>query len=344
MRPDLIPTPAAAGAGLHIRPAERERDNARLCALARACPQGDRLRFYHLRDDHWERCRHFPEAEVFVAERGGELVGAATLARKAVWFADDWQSAAYLFDRMVHPAARRQGVGRALLRRQVAASPDAQLRYCLVLEDNHANRAMLEREGFSAHPRRLLYYAILPGMHHRERPREFTFEEPISAETGGKLDAALRASYALADRTAASGDGLFRVGAGTLRAAAVLYRHGPKVFVAAPWYHRLLSRCFSFIPRLHRPVVSWSLGHVWGEGPLALAELLAGVAWSARRAGIAAILLPLYEDDPNCAALRRHTVNRWGIVPTPVCLYLHGELAPAVLRSDRPLLASARDG
>jgi hypothetical protein len=286
----------------------------------------------------------FLESEVLVAEGQHAVVGAATLARKRVWLDGTLTPVTYLFDRMVHPAHRRRGIGRALLQAQLAASGDAALCYSLVLEENQANRALLESEGFTAHPLRLLYLVLLPGLRRPRLEAECYLSEPVAVSAGALLDDAFRRTHALVDPAAASGHGLFQGGSAGREALAVLYRHGAKVFVRAPWYHQWLSRWFAFVPPLHRPVASWSLGHVWTESSAALANLFAGVAVAARRDGVSLVLLPVYENDPRLPDIRRHTVQRWGIPPTRVCLYVQGASAPALLRHDRPILASGRDG
>jgi ribosomal protein S18 acetylase RimI-like enzyme len=327
-----------------MRLADTRRDNRALCALARACPQGETLRFYHARDDHWERCRLYAAARVVVAERGGAVVGAATASRKQAWVNGTWQPVAYLFDRMVHPDHRRRGIGRALLERQLADAADARLCYSLVLEENHANLRLFERVGFRVHPRRLLYLALLPALYRRRRPPGFRYHEPIDPRHGACLDRHLHPSYALADATGASGHGLFQLENAAGRAAAVLYRHGLKTVVRAPWYCRWLGRFLPWIPQLRRPLATWSLSHLWSDGATALEALLAGVAAYAHRRGVQVVLLPLDERDPRLDLVRQHTVQQWGIAATRVCVQVHGALAPALLQSPRPFLASGRDG
>ena len=75
-------------------------------------------------------------------------MGAASLAFKEVWIAGQLQPVVYLFDRMVHPRFRRKGIGRALLQHELAQTSAAMLHYGLVLEDNQANRRLLEAAGF----------------------------------------------------------------------------------------------------------------------------------------------------------------------------------------------------
>lgn len=339
-----LATPRHVSSEPRVRLANPCRDNQALCELSRACPQGDRLRFYHAREDHWERCRLYSEAQVFVAERDESIVGAATVGFKDMWIDGALEQVAYFFDRMVHPHYRRQGIGRALLQSQLEASDAAALRYSLVLEDNHANRALLESEGLTAHPRRLLYFAILPGLLRRKAPAEVHYTEPIDPRIGEQLDNALQQGYVFRDLTARSADGLFEVVSTEGEACAVLYRHGPKVLVQAPWYYRWLGRVVPFVPRVHRPILSWSLCHLWATSDDAMQLLLRGVALAAWRASVTVVLLPLYENDPRIHAVRPWTVNRWGAAPARVCLYLHGELASSLLDCERPFLASGRDG
>lgn len=327
-----------------IRLADPQTDNQALCALSKACPQGGSLRFYHLRDDHWARCRHYDESQVWLAELDGEIVGAGSLAFKNVWLRSRPERVAYLFDKMVHPSQRRTGIARALLRRQLEAARDAALQYCLVLEENEANRRLLETEGFIAHRQPLLYLALLPALARRRVPDSFHLVDPIILSEGQRLDENLRPRYAFIDESAASGSGLFLVGAARPTAAAVLYRHGPKVVTQAPWHHQLLGRVFSFVPRVNQPVITWELGHIWADGDRELADLLAGVAAAAYSEKIPVVLLSVYANDPHLPALRHHTVNRWGIPPTRACLYLRGTTARELLESEQPFLASPRDG
>jgi GNAT superfamily N-acetyltransferase len=328
---------------VHIRLADPAIDNPALCTLSRACPQGSRLRFYHARDDHWERCRHFRETQVRVAEVRGEVIGAASLAFKEVWLADRLERVAYLFDRMVHPAWRRQGVARALLRQELQACAETALQYGLILEDNHPNRRLLESEGFRCHPHRLLYLSMIPALARRGAP-PIHLVEPIAASKGAHLDQLLRPAYAMVDISSSCGMGLFNVGGLNSQAAGVFYRHGLKVVTQAPWYYNLLGRIVGGLPRLQTPAQCWALGHIWRENGAALQRLLAAVAAAAQMENVALVLLPLYANDPMLERVHSCTINRWGVAPVRVCLYLRGDSTPTLLRANRPLLASPRDG
>lgn len=329
---------------LTIRLADPVRDNAALCALARACPQGQRLRFYHERTDHWERCRHFERAEVWVAERGGTIVGAGSLAWKHVWLEGELRLATYFLDRIVHPDYRRQGIGRALLEEELASCADSAVCYGLVLEDNAANRHLLEARGFTPLPWPMLYHAMIPRWVKRQPTPEFHLVEPAAERTAAWLDEALRSDYALMDPSAQCGMGLFVLGARVPRAAGVLYRHGLKVVTHAPWYYSLLASWTGLGARVGEPVRTWILGNLWFEDERALAELLSGVAAAALEEGAPLILIPLAVNDPRRPVIARHTITRWGIAPTRVLLYAYGEGAGLLLTSRRPVLPSPRDG
>ena len=108
-----------------LRPADPERDNAALCGLARRCPLGGSLSFYHERDDFRERGRLQPDVEVIVAEEAGVVVGCGSVARKPLWLGGTLQPTAYVFDLMVDPPRRGRGIARRLLRALVGACPGA---------------------------------------------------------------------------------------------------------------------------------------------------------------------------------------------------------------------------
>src|SRR5438874_532819 len=329
-----------------LRRADPDRDNAALCALARRCPQGRRLSFYHERTDYRERCRLHADAEVFVVERQGIVAAAAAVARKQIWLGGTWRPVAYFFDGMVDPAYRGQQLGCRLLQALRQASPQAQLFYGYILEDNLASRRLCEREGLIAHPRRLLQYVVLPRLAQREPPPGFHWQEPVDEATARRLDAALQDRYDFLDTTAGQ-EGVFCLDWRGTRAWAVLRRHGPKVFVNMPWYGRVLGRCLPWLPRRGRPTLAWSLHHIGAEGPdpqAALDRLIASIAWVAARQPIHALLLPLFEDDPRVAQLRRWTLTRWGLAPVATRLYIGGNLSSKVLATVRPLLMSGRDG
>jgi ribosomal protein S18 acetylase RimI-like enzyme len=336
---------SAAADSCLVRPAERARDNAALCALARRCPQGQRLRFYHQRDDFWERCRLQPAALVLAAEQGGRVAGSVTVARKELVLAGHGhQPTAYVCDLMVDPGERGRGLGRTLLRVARRVYPDARLTYSYILEDNTPSRHLFEGEGFVTHPRRLLYHVLLPRMA-RYRPWTGCTEAEPDGETAAMIDAALAAHYGWLD-TAAGIDGLFRAERGATQAWGALRRHGPQVFVGLPWYAALLGRLLPLLPRPGRPVHIWSLHHLVASGPgagAALRDLVRALARRAVAAGIDAVALPLFDNDPLAANLTAITLTRWGIPPGATRLCLAGDLAGELLAADRPLLMSGKD-
>jgi GNAT superfamily N-acetyltransferase len=158
---------------MDLRRADPARDSAALCALARRCPQGRRLRFYHHREDYWERARLHADAEVLALDDGGRLAGSVTVARKVLLLGGVPTPAAYVFDLMVDPDLRGRGLARRLLDACRRACPDARLFYSYILEDNVPSRRLFESEGFTAHPHRLLYHPVLPGLVRRRPPPGF---------------------------------------------------------------------------------------------------------------------------------------------------------------------------
>jgi ribosomal protein S18 acetylase RimI-like enzyme len=325
-----------------VRRAEPARDNAALCALARRCPQGRRLRFYHERDDFWERCRLQPSADVLVAESAGHLLGSVTVGRKPVWLSrSGWQPTAYVCDLMVAPEARGRGLGRALLRAAREASPAARLFYSHILEDNLASRRLFEGDGFAPHPQPLLYHILLPRLSGRRPPSTFR-QLPADAPAGTAIDAVLRTRYDLVDATAGH-DGLYLDERRPGRAWGAVRRHDAQVFVGLPWYADLLGRLLPGLPRAGRPLRIWSVHHLGGAGGL-VRRLIAAVAWLAAAERIDALAVPVFANDPSAADLPASALSRWGIPPGRTGLYLAGDLRDEVLATTRPLLLSGRDG
>jgi GNAT superfamily N-acetyltransferase len=314
-----------------------------LCALARHCPQGGSLQFYHLRQDHWERCRSFPRFQVWVAEQAGQIVGAASLAFKKVWIAGQLQPVVYLFDRMVHPRFRRQGIGRALLQQELAQTSGAMLHYGLVLEDNQANRGLLEGAGFCRLPHPLVYLALLPQRRRTAGP-PIRVAEPIARDHARLLDRYLRPRYGMMDQTAQCGMASLLLGEPEPAAGGILYRHGWKVVTRAPWYLRWASRWFGLLPRLGQPVRSWVLGHVWYRDRSALASFLGQVGHLAADAGAHVVLMPVAGNDPRLPDFCRLTLHAWGVPAARLLVYVRGPLAQTLVHTPLPLLPSPRDG
>jgi hypothetical protein len=246
---------------------------------------------------------------------------------------------------MVDPAHRGRGIARALLRALLDACLGAALVYAHVLDDNRASRRLFEGEGFRAHRRRLLFQPLLPSLESRTS-RTVAGPEPIEAGDAADIDRYLRQRYEMVDVTAGH-DGLFRLEAPDGRAWAALRRHGAKVAVRVPWPLRVLGRLIPLAPRPGRPVLAWSLHHLGAEGRrpgAALEGLLRAAARAAWREGIDLLLVPLFEDDPLNADLRRYLVPRWGLTGGATRLYVRGPAVNALLRAERPLILSGRDG
>ncbi len=328
-----------------LRRADFGRDNAALCDLARRCPLGGGFSFYHRRDDFRERGRLQPDVETLVAEEAGALVAAGSVARKPLRLGARLQPTAYLFDVMVDPSYRGRGVGRALLRALVDASPGAALVYAHILDGNRASRRLFEREGFRAHRRRLVFHALLPGLEGRPC-RAVAGPLPMDPAEAADIDRYLRRRYELVDATAGH-DGLFRLETPDGLAWAALRRHGAKVAVRVPWHLRAAGRLVALVPRLGRPIVTWSLHHLGAEGRrpgAALDRLLRAAAEAAHRERVDLLLVPLFDDDPLNWNMRRYLLPRWGLTAGATRLYVRGVAAKSLLESARPLLLSGRDG
>jgi GNAT superfamily N-acetyltransferase len=323
-------------------------DSAALCILARRCPQGRRLRFYHHREDYWERCRLQADAEVFVLESAGALAGTVSVARKSLWVQGSRQPAAYLFDLMVDPRQRGRGLAHRLLQAGRDACPGSRLFYSYILEDNRASRRLFESAGFTPHPRRLLYHPLLPRLARRRPPRRFRFVrrgEPAFADLADCLFATLPGRYDFLDATAGH-DGLFVLEGVRGSVWAALRRHEPQVFVGLPWYAALVGRLLPLLPSPGRPVRAWTLHHLGSNVPAPRStwrRFLAAVAWVAARAGVDAVAVPLFENDPHTLAVAPATLTGWGVPPGVTRLLVAGELAEQVLGTSRPLLLNGQD-
>lgn len=326
---------------VEVRVADPERDNVALCELARHCPQGRRWRFFHQRDDYWERCRLHRDSQVLVIDVAGRPAAAATFARKTVWLAGSDRSAVYVFDVMVQPEQRGRGLARRLLHAVRRHNPDAELFYCYILADNRASRHLFEREGFRSVTQALLYHPVLPALERRRLPPGFRRSD--SPGDAAAVDDELRRRYDFLDSTGGH-DALFVLEEQGGRAWAALRKHEPQVFVGLPWYAVLVGRMLPIVPVPGRPVTVWSLHHMGWQGGGTLRRLVHSVAWLASRSGINVLALPLFENDPLTAVVAPLTLTRWGIPPGRVFLYAAGNLAPLVLRSARPLVLSGQDG
>jgi GNAT superfamily N-acetyltransferase len=324
-------------------------DNEALCALARRCPQGRRLRFYHHRDDFWERCRLQTDAEVLVLESEGVLAGTVSVARKSLWLHGSPQPAAYLFDLMVDPARRGCGLARRLLQAGRAACPQARLFYSYILEDNRASRRLFASAGFTPAPHPLLYHLLLPRLARRRPPPGFRLLPRQATEFVGLARRSfpiLGERYDFLDATAGH-DGLFVLDRGGVSAWAALRRHEPQVFVGLPWYAALAGRVLPLLPCPGRPVHAWTLHHLGSSGPAPRStwrRFLAAVAWAAARAGVDAVAVPLFANDPHTAAVAGATLTGWGVAPGVTRLFVAGEVAGRVVTAPRPLLLNGQDG
>jgi hypothetical protein len=231
------------------------------------------------------------------------------------------------------------------LRAARQSCPAAELFYAYLLDDNLPSRRLFECEGFTAHPRRLLFHAVLPRLAQREPPPGFHLSETLGDGAAGPIDTFLRTRYEFCDTTAGH-DGLFRLDHRGTRAWAALRRHGRQVFVQVPWPIALLGRLLPSLPRPGRAVHAWTLHHLGADGPepeVALTRLLTAVAWVAVRQGIDAVGVPLFEDDPHNAAARRAALTRWGLAPVVNRLYVAGEARGEVLAAKKPLLMGGKD-
>ena len=328
-----------------LRPADLRYDNATLCALARRCPLGGSFSFYHERDDFGERGRLQPDVKVILAEKAGGVVGCGSMARKPMWIGGTLQPTAYVFDLMVDRLHRSRGIARRLLGGLLAACPGARLVYAHVLDDNLPSRRLFEGAGFRAHPCRLFFHTLLPRLEGRASGR-VSGPAPIDPAVAADIDRRLRESHDFVGATAGH-DGLFHLEEADGRAWSVLRRHGPKVCVSAPWYVRALARLIPSVPCPGRPVLAWSLHHLGADDRrpgTALDRLLRAAAWAAARRGIDLLFVPLFENDPLNALLRRYLLPRWGPSSGTTRLYVAGPLVGRLLGAVKPLTLSACDG
>ncbi len=332
-------------AGLKFRPADALRDNESLCHLARLCPQGSRLRFYHERQDFWERCRHFSEFQVTVAERNNRIVAVGCLGYKDVWLAGQRCRVGYLFDRMVHPAYRRQGIGLALLEHQLQTGSPVAVHYALVLADNRANRRVLERAGFIALPYPIRYFVLLPDAGDRMQDRNaLQVREPVAAEHAFLIDRKLRPEYAFMDDTRDCGMASVVLSENGLVAGGIVHRPGLKGLVRVPWYLRWAAFGYRRLPALGSKVRLWLLGHVWYADRQALRDFLRGLQRLAAQAQADGVLLPVAANDRRLPDFRQFSLRSWGLPQPQVSVYVRGPQALRLLEADLPVLPSLRDG
>ena len=328
------------------RLADPKGDNAALCDLARRCPQGQHFRFYHQRDNYWQRCRLHRDSQVLVIERNGMPEATATFARKTVWLGGAFRKAVYIFDVMVDPLQRGQGLARRLLDSMFQRNADADLIYCYILADNQSSRGLFEKAGFRSCPQLLLYHPVLPALEGRHPPSNF--RQICSAEEMDRIDAMLRQHWDFLDVTAGH-DAVFSLEHDGVQAWAALRKHEPQVFVGLPWYAALVGRILPIVPAPGKPVTVWSLHHMgWqgsaAAGPRTLRRLIRSIAWLAARSHINALVLPLFANDPLTSVVRPLTLTRWGMPPGRVHLYAAGPLASLLWQSSRPLVLSGQDG
>lgn len=331
-----------------IRLADERHDNFPLCQLAAHCPQGDgKFQFFYERTDFWERSRSFPKTHVLIAESNGMPVGTATICLKDVWIGGNRQRVAYLFDRMVSPSSRRQGLGRRLLAEQlaIARSADVTLTYSYVLENNLANHGLMESGGLVAHPHRAEFYTLFA----REPRANDATATPIAegCEPSGlphweSINESFLDVYEFVDPAPASCDQFIRLGDS---AVAGVRRHMPKWFVHLPWLYRVAGRWLSAVPRLGKQFCTWSLHLLWEarQSPDAIRALLQAVKGLAASASAQVVNVPLFATDPVIDRVRRASINRYHVAPTPVRLYLCGPATHQLLESAKPLLVSGRD-
>lgn len=131
-----------------VRQADLLRDNAALCALARRCPQGSRVRFHHQREQFDARGQFQLRTRTWLIESGAAVVAALSAADKSLWLRSCKQDATYLYDLMVDPDFRRKGLAQLLVGRvhefaSSGASPA--LRYGYIVSDNLASRGLMEQ-------------------------------------------------------------------------------------------------------------------------------------------------------------------------------------------------------
>lgn len=114
--------------GLDIRPATAA-DGGPLVELTRMCPmQGDVSLRIDRAPDFFALSRCRGDGYTLIAERGDRIVGCVSVARRLVYVGAEPTPAGYVGDVKIHPAERRAGLARRLLReveRQESSAPPA---------------------------------------------------------------------------------------------------------------------------------------------------------------------------------------------------------------------------
>lgn len=102
---------------------------------------------------------YYPDAEWLIVERGGEAIGRLYL--------DEWPSQFRIVDIALVPAARRQGIGAAILEDVIAFAAAAGKAVSIHVEVHNPARGLYERLGFRPVEEKGIYLLM-------ERPAELT--------------------------------------------------------------------------------------------------------------------------------------------------------------------------
>jgi len=306
--------------------------------------QGKRIQFTYA-DASAARARYRLQSNVLTLTARtcqGRLVGLARLASKLVYWRGMATPAAYFFDRVVHPDHRRQGLGRALLRAQLALARSVPLCYALVLEDNTVNRRVLEAQGLVCFRRPLTYFAIVTRWCRRQGRLALAM---TTDEAGTQLEACLKSDSLFLDSIARAGDWIIYLPgwAGQVEAGAAIYELAPRRLAHAPWYLRGAMRWLPGLPRWGELWKVWLISHLWAAGPKHVTRLVHSLGAFAYRRGVHLLIVPLEPMDPCWSAVRALAVDRWPIMPLRACFYYRSEVPLGAAAALGAVRVSGRD-
>jgi ribosomal protein S18 acetylase RimI-like enzyme len=147
---------------MNIRPYAPE-DDAALMNIEYRSPRGVASPFVHYRRRFADRAAMFPDAQLFVLEVEGTVMGCIAIAFKLVQVSGAFYPFGYMFDLRVAPELRRGGYGTYLTQflEDYARSRGALAVYGDVVTTNLASMALLEKLGYR-HIRQLLYLDYQP--------------------------------------------------------------------------------------------------------------------------------------------------------------------------------------
>lgn len=136
-------------------------DNQKALEIERLSPQGKTVKIRFSRPRFEARALAYQKAELFCAEKSGELAGVAAIAKKRVLSKQGPLTASYLFDLRVHPQFRSLGIARLLHERRLLSAQDTDLAYALVVADNARAIHLFEQMKFkNVSDQRLLVFSV----------------------------------------------------------------------------------------------------------------------------------------------------------------------------------------